>query len=138
MPDEREMEEIHEVMEPPPAPLSRHERRQQMRESSRTSGIVTCDLCGFPLELEHEPRPKDCPACGFPYDRDNVRDEEALERVALERRRCSALESLADAAAGIAEGQTAIADGFRDFIDVIGSIAAEIKNLRQGQARASR
>lgn len=131
MPDEREMAEINEAMQPQESPelRPRAERRRITREEpvpGRITGIRWCTFCGFELELDREPIPEHCPQCAFPgYEEGETATDEA-EGIALSRRHSSAIESVAGA---IERG----VDVFTDFKDLIGEIAEALAQ-RVGKA----
>lgn len=133
MPDEHEMAEIHDAMDPQQKlDEARHVRRRAFREQQaapnpdRFTGVHRCNTCGFELELEREPIPERCPACGFLYEREAMSDAEAgaistaYEAAGLKRRQAFALESIAGAGELVAEAINRLTDLVGEVAEVIG------------------
>jgi len=128
MPDEREMAEINEAIQPQEPLLPRAERRRIAREqpvSDRFTGVKRCDRCGFQVELEREPIPERCDGCGFRYDTTVQAPEDydqvgsGIESSALKRRHAAAVEGVGGAIELLAEGVNRLADVFGDIGEAV-------------------
>jgi hypothetical protein len=130
MPDEREMAEVHEAMQPQSSSEpSRHERRRIAREQSasdRFTGIKRCDWCEFELELEREAIPERCPGCGRPYDPEGDGSDKftaegiyAMSTLSTARRQAAAIELVAGAIELGAEALTGLTTLLGDVAEAL-------------------
>lgn len=135
MPDEREMAEINETIHSEPQPSSRGERRRILRDQpppDRFTGIKRCDWCEATVELDREPLPERCDACGRPYDHEadgtlnadgslkfTVEGIHAMSTLSTARRQAAAVESVAGAIEIVGEAVNRLADVFGDIGEAI-------------------